>query len=210
MCDLVQNEKRKIIVFICIMIISITLIGYITIKNKKQDKSFTVEMVVSDKDDKTITSYSTDNNSIEILFDLIYSSDFESDGKLVILKNFQPVTFAINGGAQVDDYAFKISKTSEEMISENNIISINSLDEKLNDICILLFVKSDIYTCRFQIENSSIKNNNKITELKSTYNLDNDFGEKVQFFHHLIPWIWMKMYYQRLMMPLIITIVLLI
>lgn len=179
-------KKKKIIVFIiCIIIISITLIGYITIKNKKQDKSFTVEMVISDMDDKTITSYSTDDNSIEILFDLIYSSDFESDGKLVLLKNFQPVSFAINGGAQIKEYAFKIIKTSEEMISQNNIISINTLDDELNDICILLFVKNDIYTCRFQVENSSIKKNNKITELRNTYKFDSGFGEKVQFFSSL-------------------------
>lgn len=167
------------------MILSIVLISYITIKNKKYDKSFSVEMVVSDKADKAITSYCTDNNSIDILFDLIYSSNFETDGKLVLLKNFHPISFSINGGAKVNEYTFKISKTPEEMISENNSISIDSLDANLNDICILLFVKNDIFTCRFQIENSSIKNKNRITELRSTYNLDNDFVEKAQFFASL-------------------------
>ena len=187
-CDLVKMKKEKIIVFICLIILSLVLIGYITIKNKKQNeqnKSFTVEMVVSDKADKTITSYCTDNNSIDILFDLIYSSNFETDGKLVILKNFHPISFTINGGAKVNDYTFKIFKTSEEMISENNTISIDLLDANLNDICVLLFVKDDIFTCRFQIENSSIKNDNKITELRSTYNLVADFGEKAQFFSSL-------------------------
>lgn len=163
------------------MIVSLFLIEYITNNNKKQERSIAVEMIVSDKFDSPIISYATDSSSVDVLFDLVYSSDFETDGKLILLKNFQPVSFTVNGGTKVDEYNFTIVKTSEEMISENNVISIDSLDANLNDMCILLFVQNNIFTCRFQIENTSIKEP-KMVDFKTTYNVNIGFGEKARFY----------------------------
>lgn len=176
-------KKNKIVIFVvCILILSLTLIWkYPVNDNQKQSKSFSVEMIVSDQSDLPITSYSINNNSIDILFDLIYSSDLETEGKLVLLKNFQPIPFSINGGSKKKEYEFSIFKTLEEMISKNNVISINSLDSNRNDMCILLFVKDSIYTYRFQIENTNAKNNIN-PEFTNTYNVTTDFGEKSQFF----------------------------
>ena len=119
-------KKNKIVIFVvCILILSLTLIWkYPVNDNQKQSKSFSVEMIVSDQSDLPITSYSINNNSIDILFDLIYSSDLETEGKLVLLKNFQPIPFSINGGSKKKEYEFSIFKTSEEMISKNNVISM--------------------------------------------------------------------------------------
>ena len=122
-----MKKKKRIILIISLIVVSLFLIGYITSSNKERQKSIAVEMTVSDKFDSSIMSYTTDGDSIDILFDLVYSSDFEIDAKLILLKNFQPTPFKINGGTKMDEYNFTIVKTSEEMISENNVISIAKL-----------------------------------------------------------------------------------
>lgn len=105
-------KKNKIVIFVvCILILSLTLIWkYPVNDNQKQSKSFSVEMIVSDQSDLPITSYSINNNSIDILFDLIYSSDLETEGKLVLLKIFSQFLFLSMVALRKKNMNFQFSK----------------------------------------------------------------------------------------------------
>ncbi len=175
-----KMNKKVMVSLILIGVVIVFLIFVGKHSDRTDCKIVNIEMYATDDSGEPILSSCISQDTEKINFELLYSSNFETTAKLVLLRNFKPINFRINN-ATVNEFNFIIDDTNGETFSISKKILLDSLDSKLNDMCMLLFIKDYIYTYRFQI-NNDFGNKNEPLKYKDTYKICKLPDTKVQFY----------------------------
>ena len=119
------------------------------------------EIHLYDYDGKKIIEVESEKDEIQLWGDFIFNSSENKEGTLILLKNFKPCPFSLNGSEYFERHNIEIPSSKENLYSTDNCIEIKGLDLNKNDMCLILTIDNIIVTKRFQVINvSSDKKNN--------------------------------------------------
>lgn len=149
-------RHKKMLSFLFVFFLIFLLGLYIFEYRNDDTQSYMLETeihIFNDNNDEVITVEST-NDEICFYSNFIFKSSTDLDGNLILLKNFKPCAFSLNGSDYSESYKIDIPSSENYLSSRENSIKIRDLNLSKNDMCFVLVVDDLIITKRFQITNS--------------------------------------------------------
>lgn len=82
--------------------------------------------------------------------DIAYLTNTDQNCNFYLLDNFEPIPFSLNNGEYQEYYEIDLQASDTPLITEDNLITINVLEYKNNDMCVLLTNEDFVFAKRFQ------------------------------------------------------------
>ena len=82
--------------------------------------------------------------------DIAYLTNTDQNCNFYLLDNFEPIPFSLNNEEYQEYYEIDLQASDTPLITEDNLITINVLEYKNNDMCVLLTNEDFVFAKRFQ------------------------------------------------------------
>lgn len=173
-----STQKHLSFIFI---VLSVVLIGLGIFANSNEMPFYSLETEIhiygSNNED---VAFEIAGDEISLSIDFIFKSSAELEGDLILLRNFKPCSFSLNGSEYTENYKIKIPSSEKYISSRKNCIEIKNLNLTSNDMCLILIVDDIIVNKRFQITNST--SDKKMNFVNQDYFPLNQKNENVSWF----------------------------
>ena len=92
----------------------------------------------------------SDSSKTQFYLDIAYLTNTDQNCNFYLLDNFEPIPFSLNNGEYQEYYEIDLQASDTPLITEDNLITINVLEYKNNDMCVLLTNEDFVFAKRFQ------------------------------------------------------------
>lgn len=142
-------KHKKLFLGIAILCFVIIGIFHFNVNSPYIDTQLSIYVKsLSGEDSLTLDS---DSSKTQFYLDISYLTNTDQNYSLYLLDNFEPVSFSLNNGEYQEYYEIDLQASDTPLITEDNLITINVLEYKNNDMCVLLTNEDFVFTKRFQL-----------------------------------------------------------